>query len=471
MNKINKLWDFRSFGNKIAVKDDLGVQFTYNELAEEGDALFQKIGKRTLVFCLCQNTTGMVLGYTSFINNHVVPLMLSESIDKNFLDNLLNIYKPSYIWIPNERRNEFNSLEIVYDSFGYSLLKTRYETEHKLYEELCLLIQTSGSTGSPKLVRLSYDNVSSNAISGIPLYGDFDLSTVLNLPMNYVYTLAVLNINLMVGAKVHPTRKSILQKEFWEFIRENGVNEIHGVPNIYEMLMRLNLDKMDLPKFEIMTQSGGKMSYALSEKLANYAISHNIRLLVLYGQSEATAILGYLNEDMVIDKCGSIGKPLEGSEYSLIDEYGNKITKSGVSGELVFKGPGVGLGYANCSEDLSKGDEFGGILYTGDIAYFDDDGYYYIVGRKKRFLKLHGKRVSLDEIEEIIKGAFPDIDCATSGKDDEMHVYITNNNLVDEVINYVSKITNIYHGAFRVITIDKIPRNLSGKTLYSELPE
>lgn len=463
------MWDFKQFKDKIAVIDDSGVEFTYNELDKEGEILFQRIGKRALVFCLCQNTAGMVLGYTSFINHHIVPLMLSADIDRSFLNKLINIYKPSFIWAPNNLKSEFDSLEAIYDSFGYVLLKTTYEIEYELYEELCLLIQTSGSTGSPKLVRLSYNNVSSNAISGKVFYRGVDYNTILNLPMNYVYTLAILNIHLMLGCAVLPTRKSILQKEFWDFVRRNSGNEIYGVPSSYEMLMRLNLDKMDLPKIQLMTQSGGKMSYALSEKLANYAISHDTRLIVLYGQSEATAILGYLSEDMIVEKCGSIGEPLPGSEYNLIDDNGNLITKSGVRGELVFKGPGVALGYAESIEDLSKADEFNGVLYTGDIASFDDDGYYYIVGRKKRFLKLYGKRVSLDEIEELIKVNYPNIDCATSGKDDEMIIFITDNKLIEEINNFISKKTNIYYGAFRVIPIDEIPRNSSGKTLYSEL--
>ena len=465
------MWDFDLYGDNIALVDDTGTTLNYRGLANEGECLFRAIGRRTLVFCLCRNTAGMVMGYTSFVNHHVVPLMLGADIDSELLNNLLNIYKPEFMWIPCEMQDAFRHMEQIYDSLGYTLLKTGYDTGYILNDKLCLLIPTSGSTGSPKLVRISYENVRSNALSGTVLFRNSEQVTVLNLPMNYTYILAVLNIHLMCGGKILPVTKSILQKEFWDFYHENGANEIHGVPSTYEMLMRLFSGKTDLQRFELMTQSGGKMSLELSEKLAKFAQSTGSRLAVIYGQSEATAILGYLSEDMAVKKCGSIGKPLPGSEYYLIDETGNKVTQSGVRGELVFSGPGVTLGYANSKEDLTKGDDFGGVLYTGDIATFDDDGYYYIVGRKKRFLKLYGKRVSLDEIEALIKGRFPEIDCATLGKDDEMKIFVTNTLLSEEIISFVSEKTGIFHGAFRVIGISEIPKNEAGKILYGKLPK
>lgn len=465
------MWDFARFGDQSAVVDDSGTALTYLELADEGERLFRAVGRRTLVFCLCRNTAGAVMGYTSFVNHRVVPLMLGADIDRDLLSNLLAIYQPEFLWLPGEMCEAFSSMESVYGSFGYALLKTGYGAGYELHDDLCLLVPTSGSTGSPKLVRMSYENIRSNAVSGTVLYRDAELVPVLNLPMNYAYILAVLNIHLMHGSKVLPVTKSILQRAFWDFFRDNDANEIHGVPNTYEMLMRLLSGKTEPPKIVLMTQSGGKMSLELSEKLANYALAHGARLAVIYGQSEATAILGFLSEDMVTEKCGSIGKPLPGSAYHLIDENGEKISQSGVSGELVFTGPGVTLGYAEKREDLARGDDFGGVLHTGDIATFDDDGYYYIVGRKKRFLKLYGKRVSLDEVETLVKGQFPDSDCAAAGRDDEMRIYMTDTSQANEVVGFISEKTGIFHGAFHVIGISEIPKNEAGKTLYAKLPE
>lgn len=465
------MWDFDRFGESTAVADDSGTTLTYRELADEGKRLYQAMGRRTFVFCLCRNTAGAVMGYTSFINHRVVPLMLGADIDRDLLRSLLDIYQPEYIWLPCEMCGEFHPMERVYGSFGYALLKTGYGAGYRLNDDLCLLIPTSGSTGSPKLVRMSYENIRSNAESCLPLEKASKLVTVLNLPMQYAYIIAVLNCHLMRGLKVLPVTKSILQKGFWDFYRENGANEIHGVPNTYEALLRLFSGKTELPELELMTQSGGKMPLELSEKLAEFALAHGVRLFVMYGQSEATAILGYLSEDMILEKCGSIGKPLPGSAFYLVDENGNRISQSGVSGEMVFTGPGVTLGYAERREDLAKGDDFGGVLHTGDIATFDDDGYYYIVGRKKRFLKLYGKRVSLDETEALIKGKFPELDCAAAGSDDEMHIYMTDTSRAEEVIRFIAGKMGIFHGAFRAIGISEIPKNEAGKTLYAKLPE
>ncbi|MBC8489741.1 MAG: AMP-binding protein, partial [Bacteroidetes bacterium] len=163
----------------------------------------------------------------------------------------------------------------------------------------------------------------------------------------------------------------------------------------------------------------------------------------------------------------SMGIAIPGGEFSLINENGNIIEESDREGELVYKGKNVSMGYAVCGEDLAKGDENNGILVTGDMAKRDREGYYYIVGRKKRFVKLFGNRVNLDETERLLKNVIPD--CACAGEDDKMMIYITDNNRVEEIKRYVSQKTGINPRAFDVISINKIPKNSSGKTIYSDL--
>ena len=153
----------------------------------------------------------------------------------------------------------------------------------------------------------------------------------------------------------------------------------------------------------------------------------------------------------------------------MIDENGSTIEENDIEGELVYKGKNVSLGYAFCIEDFSKGDENNGVLFTGDMAKRDSDGYYYIVGRKKRFIKLFGNRINLDETERLIKNIIPD--CASVGQDDDMIVYITEKNRVDEVKNYLCQKTGINPRAFTIRYISEIPKNSSGKTLYSKLTD
>ena len=163
-----------------------------------------------------------------------------------------------------------------------------------------------------------------------------------------------------------------------------------------------------------------------------------------------------------------MGIAIPGGEFSLIDEVGNIIDEHEKEGELVYKGNNVSMGYAMNGYDLSKNDENSGTLVTGDMAKMDSDGFYYIVGRKKRFIKLFGNRVNLDETERLLKNVISD--CACTGKDDEMIIYITDETKIKDVRSFISQKTGINHQAFNVKYISEIPKNSSGKIIYSKLP-
>ena len=179
--------------------------------------------------------------------------------------------------------------------------------------------------------------------------------------------------------------------------------------------------------------------------------------------------MGYLPAQKAVEKCGSMGIAIPGGKFKLIDVDGKEITVALTTGELVYEGENVTLGYAECGEDLIKGDERGGILQTGDMAQFDADGYYYIVGRKKRFLKIYGNRVNLDEIDRLIKGKFDGIDCASTGVDDHMYIFVTDESIAKQVREFVIFKTRLNPAAFKTIVINEIPKNDAGKTLYKEL--
>ena len=180
---------------------------------------------------------------------------------------------------------------------------------------------------------------------------------------------------------------------------------------------------MDTPFLKTITQAGGKLNDELNLEFSKYCNNTNKRFFVMYGQTEATARMSYLPHENSIDKLGSIGIPIPGGEFSLINKDMQKVNKPNTVGELIYKGKNVSLGYASCIADLKKGDENKGILHTGDLATRDVDGYYYIVGREKRFVKLFGNRVNLDETERLIKVITPD--CACIGVNDKMIIFIT----------------------------------------------
>lgn len=463
------IWDLQKYGGGIAVLDEHGRSLTYGALAREGRRVAEAIGRRCLAFILCRNETGALVGYTGMMNAGIVPLLLSAHMDGEALAGLLAAYQPSYLWVPGDMAGAFSERTPVYRAFDYCLLRGG-GMEYALHPDLALLLTTSGSTGSPKFVRQSYGNVRSNA-EAIASYLELNEAErpVTTLPMNYTYGLSIINSHLLAGAALLVTDKSLTQREFWAFFRQAGATSFGGVPYTYEMLDRMRFQRMDLPSLRTMTQAGGKLPPALHRKFAEGAAAAGRRFVVMYGQCEATARMGYLPPERAVEKCGSMGVAIPGGRFRLVDENGGEITAPGVTGELVYEGPNVTLGYAERGEDLAKGDEWGGVLQTGDMAKFDQDGYYYITGRKKRFLKIYGNRVNLDEVDGLVKETFPDLSCASAGTDDHMYIFITDADRTEAVKEFLAHRTKLNPAAFRVIAIDRIPKNDSGKTLYREL--
>ena len=411
----------------------------------------------------------------AFVNSgKAVPVQLSVHLDPSLLLNLLQTYKPRYLWIPRGVHTDIlgGSVDVLHEAHGYMLLKTKFGHDYPLFEDLALLITTSGSTGSPKFVRQSYENLISNAESIVEyLKLDSTERPITTLPMNYVYGLSIINSHFLVGATLLLTDKGLMQKEFWEFFRTAEATSFGGVPYTYEMLDKLRFYRMKLPSLRTMTQAGGKITPELHERFAKYAEETGKQFVVMYGAAEATSRMGYLPPDKALDKIGSMGIPIPGGKYSLIDENGNLINTPFTTGELFYEGKNVTLGYAEKGEDLSLGDERHGVLATGDMAQFDNDGFYYVVGRKKRFLKIYGNRVNLDEIDRLIKGNFSIIDVASSGVDDHLHIFLTQTDasFAEDVKSFVARKTKLNPAAFNVVIIEAIPKNDSGKTLYNEL--
>jgi acyl-coenzyme A synthetase/AMP-(fatty) acid ligase len=265
------------------------------------------------------------------------------------------------------------------------------------------------------------------------------------------------------------TDATVMQREFWQQLRDYGATSFGGVPYIYEMLDKLRLTRMDLPSIRTMTQAGGRLRPDLHLKLAEYADSNGIRFFVMYGQTEATARMSYLPPERSVEKNGSIGVAIPGGSFSLSDEDGCVIPDAGTVGELVYEGANVALGYAERGEDLARGDDWGGVLRTGDMAKRDADSFYYVVGRRKRFLKLFGIRFNLDEAEELVRSEFEGVECACAGQDDLACVYVTDATMQDEVRNFLVHKTGIARSGFRVKAVAALPRNESGKVLYAEL--
>jgi acyl-coenzyme A synthetase/AMP-(fatty) acid ligase len=451
--------------SSIAAIDDKGGSISYGQLTAFSEEFFSVLKKRTLIFIFTDNCIGSLAGYVAALSSKIVPLLLSSTLDKSAVSNMISCYQPEYFWAPKKLASDFN-FQVIFERYNYVLLKTGLRSLN-MYDELSLLLTTSGSTGNPKLVRHSYLNIEENA-KNVAEFFELKPSdrASLVLPMNFTMGLSVISSHLFAGSIVLLTKGTLTERGFWNFLREQRATSFTGVPYTYELLHRLHFFKMDLPELKLLTQGGGKLKDKLFKEYAEFTQKTGKKFVATYGQTEGTGRMAYLKADMAVNKTGSIGNAIPNGKLSLVDQYGEEIGENEAVGELIYRGKNVTLGYAFNGEDLAKGDENFGIIATGDIARRDEDGYYFIIGRTSRFLKLYGFRIGLDESEQMIKSAF-DIDCTCSGTDDKMIITITDENMKEKILDYVARKTGICHAAFNVVVTDHIPRNEAGKSIYS----
>lgn len=454
------------YGNAPALIEESGRIWAYDELVDAADRLGGCMEPRSLVFLLCRNCASAVAAYVGALRRGVVPLLLNAEIQEELLGYLLEQYKPRYLWVENDR--VFASGKQIYSDGAYGLWDTG-EQAYPLYEELAVLLSTSGSTGSPKLVRQSYGNIMANTES-IVEYLSLTAAdrAITTMPMYYTYGLSIIQTQLFVGGSIVLTDASMFERRFWDLLKAQEVTNFGGVPYTYEMLRRMRFARMELPSLRFITQAGGKLAPSLSAEFAQVCADKGIAFITMYGACEATARMAYLPKEYALQKAGSIGIAIPGGRFALMDGSGLEIEGAGAEGELVYYGENVTLGYAECSEDLSKGDENQGRLPTGDMARRDEEGFYYITGRKKRFLKLFGNRVSLDAIEAFLKSqGF--LSCACGGEDDKLMVYVAEAVDKKKLCLSLSRFTHLHVSAFEVVQVEEIPRNASGKILYEKL--
>lgn len=449
--------------DKLAVIDDSGGSISYGELCKFAKDFGAFVEDRSLVFILCENNVGALAAYTACLQCNVVPLLLSKDTDSKLLESLISTYSPTYIWAPDNFKLS-DDLEIKTATYGYQLLKTNKKSPD-LHPDLSLLLSTSGSTGSPKLVRHSYSNVATSA-KNVAHFFELDGTErpIAILPMQYTMGLSVISSHLYAGATILLCNKSLTDPQFWSFIKAHQATSFTGVPYSFEILFKLRFFRMDLPHLRVLSQGGGKLSEKLFKAFAEHAAERKMKFIATYGQTEGTARMAYLPAAKAIEKNGSIGDAIPQGELFLIDKAGNRIEQREAEGEMVYRGPNVTLGYAYSAQDLLKGDENKGELKTGDIARRDKDGCYFIVGRMSRFLKLYGLRISLADVENLVKQEF-ETDCYCSGSDDQLTIQITNSSLQDTIKKFVSEKTGLFHQAILVMAVAAIKRNEAGKVV------
>jgi acyl-CoA synthetase (AMP-forming)/AMP-acid ligase II len=461
------MFELKNFANNIAVELQEGKTLSYSQLYDVADTISSAMESRKLTFCLCENTIGSLVGYVSFLIHNIPTVLLDASKDIEVIQSLIDHYQPQYVWCPTKRVDELKKGHRITEYEDYTLLWNGEQT-YEIHPDVLLCLTTSGTTGSPKLVKLTERNLKSNAEAIAEyLHITENERAITSLPMYYSFGMSVINSHLIKGATLLLTDKAVIQREFLTFLKDGKATSIAGVPYTYEMLRRLRFMRMDLPELKTMIQAGGKLNSAIAKEYIEDAQSKGKQFIVMYGQTEASPRMSYLPFESAVEKYASIGIAIPGGRLSIRDVNDNEISEPNVDGELIYEGPNVCMGYAECIEDLSKGDENHGVLHTGDVARFDEDGFFYITGRMKRFVKVWGNRCNLDATEQLVKVITTS--CACVGVDDKITVFVTEEGLEERIKNYLVEKTGLNVRAFEIKYIDAIPTLPSGKLDYQTM--
>jgi acyl-CoA synthetase (AMP-forming)/AMP-acid ligase II len=334
----------------------------------------------------------------------------------------------------------------------HSALIERFTTD-RVHPDLALLLTTSGSTGNPKLVRLSAEAVRTNTEQiAEALRITADDVAITSLPLFYSYGMSVLNSHLARGATIVLERTGLMQKDFWTAAAEHRVTSMAFVPYQYEMLRRLRFDPAKYPALRTLTQAGGRLRTDRVTEFAGKMAAVGGRLFVMYGQTEAAPRMATLPPERIDDKLGSVGLALSGGSFAIEDD------------EVVYRGPNVMMGYADTAADLAKGDEQGGVLRTGDLGRLDGEGFLFITGRIKRMGKVFGVRINLDDVEKN----FP---VAAVAGDDKLHVFALG--LSDDdaraLRTKIAEWLGTHFTGVNVRTVEALPLLPTGKVDYRAL--
>lgn len=457
---------------RIAVITEDCQMVSYEKLIKLSYRATSKLESRKLAFLMVKNNLASIVFYIGAMKRRIVPMLLHHNLQLELFKNLIGQYAPGYAILPFDYSWDHEDYEIIDQFLKYVVYrKKRFcgrEQDYPIFDQLAILLSTSGSTGSAKCVRLSYENIRENTKSICQALNiQRDDRAITTLPMDYTYGLSIINSHLLKKACIVLNEHSMMYQKFWNLVGKYKCTTFGGVPYTYEMLIKLNLLNK-LQGLRYITQAGGKLNEAAVKKMCEQCSKQNVEFIVMYGQTEATARMSVLPWKLVHNNWGSIGSAIPGVSLYLINENGEKLSACGIEGEIVCEGKNVSLGYAYSYEDLALGDVNNGIWKTGDIAVVNENGLFSITGRKKRIIKLYGNRVNLDEMETYLKGKGFSVVCVE--KREKLYVVFFNSP-IDELAKIELVKRGIPLSGIKLYSIDELPIGFSGKIDYFKIKE
>lgn len=438
---------------------DSTTSLSYGQVFDQADALFGNVS-RDVILILCERKFESVIAYVGALRAGLVPLLIDEATRADPLARLLERYLPYYVFASQEV--EVPELWHVCAELGEGRLWKRKSNSYvsPVHDDLCLLLTTSGSTGDPKTVRLTTQNIQS-CTDEICRYLSMSaqVRALALLPLHYSYGLSVLHCCMNSRASIVLSQKSVLDRDFWAFINEMEITDLAGVPFIFDIMRRMKIPDAVMKKLRCVTQAGGRMDPEVSKHFSTLFAGADVAYFTMYGQTEASPRIAYLPPNYAEEKLGAVGIPLAIGQARIADNHET-------IGELIYSGPNVCMGYARDRADLAKGDELKGELYTGDQARIDEDGFIFVIGRRARYIKLQGQSISLDYVETILQGY--KISCRAIGRDNLLVICYADT--TPAVIRRILKENFTVHASsVRLQAVESFPMKSSGKPDYADL--
>lgn len=346
-------------------------------------------------------------------------------------------------------------------------------------EDTAVIMFTSGSTAVPKGVMLSHKNLICNTESIIEYLklGSGDRMEVV-LPFYYCYGTSLLNTHLRCGGSLVINNRFMFPDTVLQDIERYSCTGFAGVPSTFQILLRMtDLSKSHIPSLKYITQAGGKLPDSCITELADTL--KGVDIIVMYGQTEATARLSYLPPEFVRSKMGSIGRGIPGVKLRVLDREGIPV-KPGETGEIAAEGGNVMKGYLNDKETTNEVLR-NGLLFTGDLGTVDEEGFIYVLAREKNIIKCGGNRVSPKDIENVIMTIPEVVECAVTGVPHEILgeaakawvVLKPGTQGIDDgrIMQYCAERLEKHKVPKFVEFLGSLPKNSSGKVLYKNIKE
>jgi acyl-CoA synthetase (AMP-forming)/AMP-acid ligase II len=433
-----------------------------------------KPGDRILIGCGLNSAS--CLAYLGAMYAGLVPVPLDEKVLFQSGESICVKTKANGIWTEKEVRNEW------IERIGLRQFAGRFK-KHTVISlpprscaasDLAALMPTSGSTATPRLVMVSHGNLIANteAIIRSQHLGS-DERAMLILPVSYCFGASVLHTHLYQGGGIVFDSRFMFPDKVLRAINNHQCTSFAGVPMVFNILLnRSSIRSIPLPSLRRFLQAGGALAPQTVLKMCE--LVRTAEFYVMYGQTEATARISCLPPDRLADKLGSAGLPLDNLELRIMDDMGQQIPH-GQTGEIWARGPSICAGYYEDVEE-TKHKFQNGWLKTGDLAYFDQEGFLWITGRKGDFMKIRGVRLSFAEVEARVAAVHGVYECAATSvphpeAGEALELFVVPNADAIDLCDQVSRALPPHWTCNQIHIVGDLPKTSNGKLARSRLKE